>query len=59
MSTKPLYMVSMRGFQPRFYEDRDEAEWLFSYCRRYFSGVSFVVTDWRRIHKNLYTRRYA
>lgn len=54
-----VYMVALRGFRPRFFDNRADAEWLYCYCRRYLGPVSFVVTDWRRIQKNLYTRRYA
>ena len=54
---KPLYMVSLRGFRSAFFDDRDEAENLYCYLHKHFSGASLVKTNTNRIYKNLYQGR--
>ena len=54
---KSLYMVSLRGFRSAFFENRDEAENLYCYLNRHFSGASFVKINSNRILKNLYLMR--
>lgn len=52
-----VWMVSLRGQKSSFYNSKEEAENVFCYLKKYFSDVSMVKTNCKRIIKNYYLNK--